>query len=371
MVDLVGQLYDAALDDGLWSGLSARIADAFDSSSTVLKLHGADDHVHLLETTSNMIVPDRLQDWAADWHSKDLWVHRSVSFGMSRIVTSQDLVSEGEQRASGFYQEWLRQLDIWHMIGAVFPTDDAAIGVLGIHRPQDAAGYSDRDRRRLALLLPHLQRALRLGQRMAQTSLAHDVTLESLDALDTGVMIVDKSGHILHANAVAEEMLGDSAELSVRDGRLAAPAPAVRGRITAAIHGAVAIAEGRLEAAAAAIRIDRPPRTAWTMTVSPLRPRWTRLAWQRPLALILMRDPEYPPFLIDRLRELFGLTRTEALTAAELARGHALPEIGETLGVGIGTVRTHLKQILLKTETNRQAEAVAAICRSVAAIRAS
>ncbi|MBV1691471.1 hypothetical protein KRR38_28255 [Novosphingobium sp. G106] len=38
------------------------------------------------------------------------------------------------------------------------------------------------------------------------------------------------------------------------------------------------------------------------------------------------------------------------------------------MSIGLGTVRTHLKQILTKTETNRQAEAVAVIAGSVAAM---
>ncbi|WP_375293442.1 helix-turn-helix transcriptional regulator [Novosphingobium sp. G106] len=58
----------------------------------------------------------------------------------------------------------------------------------------------------------------------------------------------------------------------------------------------------------------------------------------------------------------------EALTAAELGRGRTLEEIGNSLSIGLGTVRTHLKQILTKTETNRQAEAVAVIAGSVAAM---
>lgn len=50
-----------------------------------------------------------------------------------------------------------------------------------------------------------------------------------------------------------------------------------------------------------------------------------------------------------------------------LAGGAAPAEIADSLGIGIGTVRTHIKQILLKTGTSRQAEAVAIIARSVGA----
>lgn len=150
-----------------------RIAEVFDSSSTVLKLHGEGERVDLLECTDNLIVARRDQAWADDWHRRDLWVERFVAHGMSRVITDEDLVTREEQARSGFYQEWLRHLGIHHMVGAVFPAADGAVGVLGIHRPREAGAYTRSERQRAALVLPHLQRALRLGQRLAAASRTH------------------------------------------------------------------------------------------------------------------------------------------------------------------------------------------------------
>src|SRR5690606_4626806 len=140
---LIGRFYEAAADGASWAGMAADIAATLDSTSAVLKLHGADDDVRLLESTENLSVADREQSWAAHWHRQDLWVQRSAHFGVSRVVTDHDLVSPVEQRTSGFYQEWLRALDIHHMVGAVFPGGDGALGVLGVHRPERAQAYGD------------------------------------------------------------------------------------------------------------------------------------------------------------------------------------------------------------------------------------
>lgn len=367
LADLVGLFYDAALDNELWNGSSERIAKTFGATSTVLKLHRADEQVALVEVTPNMVVADDLQEWAAHWHSRDLWVERSVSFGLSRIVTDDDLTSDEERRRSGFYREWLSHLGIYRMLGAAFSAGDSAIGVLGIHRPEDAAQFGETDRQRAAMLLPHLKRALTLSQRIAQTSFAHGAGFESLDAIDTGVMIADAGCRVLHMNTVAEALLDCSAEICVTGSRLTAHDPALRSRLNAAVHAALCIAEGDLAPAESVIRIGRAERPPWTLAVFPLRPRWPNMIWQRPLALILMRDPEYPPFHLEMLRAAFGFTRTEALVAARLAQGTSPTDIGHTLNIGMGTVRTHLKQILLKTGAARQAEAVAIISRSIAA----
>jgi DNA-binding CsgD family transcriptional regulator len=42
--------------------------------------------------------------------------------------------------------------------------------------------------------------------------------------------------------------------------------------------------------------------------------------------------------------------------------------VAEQRGIGAATARSHLKRILSKTNTHRQAEAVALIARSVAAL---
>lgn len=365
---LIGHLYDAAIDDRLWAGMAARIAAAFDSTSTVMKLHGGDTRVRLVESTDNLVVPERLQDWATDWHRRDLWVERSVTFGMSRIVTDHDLVSEEERRRSGYYQEWLRALDIHHMIGAVFPVGGDTMGVLGVHRAQGAGGYDETDRRKAALLLPHLQRALRLGQKLAAARLTQTATLAALDRLDTGVLVVDRSGGIAHANALAEEILAASRDIGVLNGRLCVKRAALHDRLLSLIRASADIAAGRPAAPASALTIPREGRLPLTLTTAPFGAGATRFAHLPPRALVFLRDPEHPTLSAQWLCDLFGLTRTEAAIAVDLGRGRALGDIARRHGVGLATVRSHLKRILSKTGTNRQGEVIALIGRSVAAL---
>ena len=102
-----------------------------------------------------------------------------------------------------------------------------------------------------------------------------------------------------------------------------------------------------------------------TLEVAPLRPTSLGFGEARPAVLVFIRDPE-APIAVARLRERFGLTRTEAAVAAALVRGQSLEEIATAMHIGLGTVRTHLKRILSKTGTHRQAQAVALLARCIA-----
>ena len=360
---LIAHLYDASMDATLWPGTASRIAQALGSTSTVVKLHGDGGQVNLLECTPNLQVAERDQTWADEWHRRDLWVERSVACGMSRILTDEELVTREEQARSGFYQEWLPHLGIHHMLGAVFPTSRDVIGVLGIHRPRDAGAYTDRERRQAALVLPHLQRALRLGQRFAAIANQQALALQALDRIDTGVMVVDDACRLLHASSMAETLMRASPELAVVHGRLSLRQPMLRDKLAAMVRAALETAQGRLGQPASALLIPRHPRMPLTLEVAPLRPTTGAIGEERPAVLIFIRDPE-APLAVVRLRELFGFTRTEAAVAAALGRGQSLDEIATDMGIGLGTVRMHVKRILSKTGTHRQAQAVALLARS-------
>lgn len=365
--DLIDHLYDAAVDERLWTGLASRIAEVFDSSSTVVKIHGDDGCVLLLETTDNLVISAPEQAWADHWHRNDLWVERSVAVGLSQVITSEEIVSGEEQRHSAYYQEWLRRLDIHHMLGATFPVADGQIGVLGIHRPRTANQYTEDDRRKATLLLPHFQRALRLGRRLSGVALPHTTALGILDQIDQGVLVVGRLGRIVYTNATAERILRDNREIGTLNGCLALHHPTLGMRLAALIRDNLVDTQNK-PSGLTALSIPRTDRLPLTLATVPLRPGRSRINEQQPLALIFLRDPESPAPIPEQLRDLFGLTRSEAAIAADLGCGLTLARIAKTHGIALSTARSHLKQILAKTGTRRQAEVVALIARSAATI---
>ena len=67
------------------------------------------------------------------------------------------------------------------------------------------------------------------------------------------------------------------------------------------------------------------------------------------------------------LQGLFGLTPAEAAIGSMLADGKSIDDIA-IRQITLNTARVHVKSIFAKTDTARQAQLVALILRSVAAI---
>lgn len=361
---LIDRVYDASVDDRSWCGLADEIALAFGSTSAVLKVQDTKEHVHLVDMTPNLVIDLKHQDWADHWQRNDLWVEKSLAYGMSRIVTSRDLIPDAEFEQTNFYGDWIRHLEIYHMIGAVFPVGDDTVGVVGIHRPDRSRAYQALDRSRLTQFLPHLQRAFRLHQKLASTQRSAAAAFDALEQDHSAIVIVDAHMSILFASYLAERMLAQSKEFIVAHGKMAIRQPDASARFALLVKGCVQTASGSVNSSGGAIAIQRGERLPLTLSVAPLHPKATG----QPAALIFIRDPEGLTTSAETLRQLFGLTRTEAVVAEALAKGHSLVEIAQGLSIGMGTVRSHLKKILSKTNTRKQAELVALLLRSAAGV---
>ena len=173
-----------------------------------------------------------------------------------------------------------------------------------------------------------------------------------LDQLSRGVVLLDKVGQVLDANACALELIRARDGLVVRSGRLAFSDKAVNGRV------------------AALLEAMSPPGEASVMNVSA---QIRRPGNKRPHRIVVLPVPrsadESGMFVVfvypgsgaarisrDLLKQLYSFTRAEADVAAELFAGQPVEQIARTLHVSPNTVRTHLKRIFCKCEVQSQAE---------------
>jgi DNA-binding CsgD family transcriptional regulator len=84
--------------------------------------------------------------------------------------------------------------------------------------------------------------------------------------------------------------------------------------------------------------------------------------------LMELTDPEAWHIGAPVLQAIYGLTRTEADIAAALCDGRSPGDIAASMGVQTNTVSVHIKHVLAKTGTTRQAELVALLWRCAARI---
>ena len=251
-------------------------------------------------------------------------------------------------------------------MGSVFDVGDGEMAVLGIHRSRREAEFIQEDRQALSLVFPHLQRAMQLRHRLEGNAIDGEASLSAIDHSGLGVMIVTADLQIQHANAMALAVLKRGDALKAPLDRLSGLTLATTSMLADLVRGAVGTAQGKALKSGGALRLRRTNALPVTVFIAPFRSSRGVFASCGPAAILLIRDPEMVTTNTQILRDLFGFTATEAAIAAFLAKGKSIGAVASAQGVSINTARTHLKNLLVKTGTNRQAELVALLLQSVA-----
>jgi DNA-binding CsgD family transcriptional regulator len=360
---MIAAIYDAAVDPPLWPAAMAMICEELDFSAGMLGLQELPSGARVMSATFGLdrawwepfeLMGSESVDW---WGGADIFQQHSLNepLVLSRTNPTAFLPDD----ADPFYNNFVRPLRLADTVAIVLGWQADWMGVIGFGR-QDVAGPTPTSViETLTLLVPHLQRAAAINQILNVQSLAR-ATLEAvLDALKTPAIVVDENFSVLFANEAAQTVLAAGQAMSIRNGVLTVQRPGFRAALAAAVAQCIAN-----ESSLGRKGLGIPSRSAddlpQAIHVMPLRRGSVRRSL-RPgaAAAIFLTSASTAPDVPDEvIAGLFGLTDAEARVFNCIAAGRTVAETARSLGVGIGTVRTHLARVFDKTGTHRQADLV-------------
>jgi DNA-binding CsgD family transcriptional regulator len=231
--------------------------------------------------------------------------------------------------------------------------------ILTLVRGSKANPFSQQEIERLRRIGPHLRKAWSLALRLA--ALHHQGILRAFTTIGCGAILLDRKGRVLRMNTKAEALTREV--LTVQDGFLKADDgesdAALQKLVRCGLAQPANLSAGPEDVAG----VIRPMGAPLLVHVAPL-PISPDDQFQRACCVLTIVDPDSSrlPAASD-LRNIFGLTSSEAAIATELCLGRDLDEIATLRQVTTGTLRTQLKTILFKTGTRRQSELVALLLR--------
>ena len=174
--------------------------------------------------------------------------------------------------------------------------------------------------------------------------------LTALDRLPIGVVLLDATGSVVHANPLARRLSGEARILL--SGRITTSGE--DGRKLSALIAALIADEGM---APTGLRLDAG---CHLMIVGMSLP--TRAHHDEAVAMLILSGADgQPPLDNATLGQLFDLTPMEAQVACLLAEGLRRNQIADRLAISDTTVAFHLRNIFAKTGVQRQAELVALV----------
>jgi DNA-binding CsgD family transcriptional regulator len=362
--NLVESIYDMALEPALWRGLLERLAQTFGANAIGFEQENMERGTG---TALALGVDDTFLSSYFEYYSGRNILRRlenpreKMRNFVPTITVDEEQLPKPEFMRTEFYADFLRPARLHSLMTLGLWSRDVNFGGLTIFRPATRSGFERADITLGEALQPHLIRAFRLSEKLAESRMLNDGLSTALDRSPYGLLVLSADGRVRHANAAAQRMLAEPGGISVLGGKLVASDAADSQRLQAMV--AAAGAAGRTGNATSIRR--RGERSPLSVVAAPVAAERFSLFHAEPGVVVCVSDPDAASSVSESfLRDLFGLTGAQARVARALMEGQTLREAAETLGLSFNTVRVHLARIFEKTGANRQAELVGLITRA-------
>jgi DNA-binding CsgD family transcriptional regulator len=261
-----------------------------------------------------------------------------------RALRVSDFLPRRRFHRLALYNEFFRPLRAEYQMAVTLPAP-APLSV-GIALSRSRTDFSDRERRLLNLLRPHLIQAYRNAESVTHMRGQQAVTGEALDALPYGLIVLTRDGHARPVNAAAVRMVAAYFGSPLRG----------EDRLPEDLERWV----GHQVAADAGTNAPGRPRTPLVIGRGghDLIVRLIGAANERRLLLEERTSAPAPHSLMP-----LGLTRREADVMVWLIQGRTNAEIAATLGTSPYTVIKHLQHIFAKLGVRTRTAAAARVLK--------
>jgi DNA-binding CsgD family transcriptional regulator len=353
--DLIGVLYDAAINPSLWECAIERAAYFVGGTGAALicKDVGAKNAVAQHEFGFQRLPVALFEPIYAAAEPHFLG-------DIEQPIATTDLIPVGELRRTELYRQWARPQGLVDFISAVLDMTTISSAIFGVFRHERNGLVDDRARRQMRLIAPHIRRAV-LIDRMFEFKAGEVATfVDAFDGLSTGMYLVAAEGRLLHANAAGRAILDAGDILSSAAGRLVASDARVQ-RTLRDVFAAAGQGDAALGIKGIAVSLlgrDGERYVAHALPLTSGARRRAGLDRAAAAALFVRRAALVASSASQVIGETFKLTPTELRVLLAITEIGGIPEVATAFGVADTTVRTHVNRLFEKTGATRQADLV-------------
>ena len=357
-LDHIGDIYDCAIDPERWPETLGAIAKVIGGGQSVLIVQDpVARNCRLLKSWN--VDPSM----AADYMNNFVAIDPTLTLGWYREIDAPysvvDALGEKEYTNSRLYKDWTRKYGFHDNLQTILDKSVTRYSGLSFLRLHGDGLYRSEDIAFLRQLVPHVRRAIAIGDLLDVRSLGHDLLSATLDALAVGIVIVDGKGRILHSNVSAARLMEERDRIRREGDFLSAACATCAGGLRSAIKAAGAdLAHGEVRAGVA-VPIeagDGRDLAAWVLPLD----RGLRGELAAPLAArvaIFIREiGNTSPFPGELFVKRYGISPAECRVLMILTQGKTPSETADVLGLTLSTVKTHMARLFEKTQTSGQAD---------------
>jgi DNA-binding CsgD family transcriptional regulator len=355
LLSLIGDIYDTAFDQTLWDPALKRLADYAGVRSCGLMTKRASDEILV---THQVGCDPHFRQTYLDYYGQFDPTHAIRLCDVGQIHRTRDWISCEDIRDSEFYKQWARPQGL--VDAAAVLLDNSADGFSYLWMTKNDGLVDDAFRRTLRPVIPHLLRAVVIGQILRPQRRISAPIEFIFDEFRAATFLLDASGTITHSNGNGREILERKDFLRAEQGRLVATNPQIN-RILRDAMAASLLGDGAARSENIVLPFLAHDGERFVGHLLPLtagRRRKAGIAYAATAVLFVSRASLEGTMVSDIVKKNFKLTPAEIRVLLAVVEFGGVSETARKLAIAESTVKTHLTRIFTKTDTKRQADLV-------------
>lgn len=254
------------------------------------------------------------------------------------------------------YCRWLDEQGLTVSLGALLPDEVCGNLLATLHWTPERAPPQQDIVAMFEEIRPHLERGFQIARRIEERTSYRDALWGLIGYSPHGVLAIDATMKIRHANDEARRILDECDGLEMRGQKLVAREQTVNSRLSDLIQNGSNSRSHSSRTSQKSIVVRRPsnrlPVILMAVPAGTCRPE---LACGPPITFLFLRDlARELDTSITAFAMAFSLTPAEKRLVRNLASGLTLSEHSDAEGTSDETARWHLKNIFVKTHCRSQ-----------------
>lgn len=372
--ELLDRLYEGPFEPYPFHAFLDRLRECLDLVNCTLMLRAPDTTDDgLIITSGQDLAPTNIDAIGAHWaYTYNYYMIDPLNnVPLNKVVLIDEVVPENKLRASEYFKMCMELHDVRYCAAIDMLTDTNQRFSLRLCRRPSQTNFTQEECRFIDLLRSHIRRAVSTSVKLVQLDSERQMYAKAISGRDIGVVMLDKHGHILRSNAVADRWFRERDGLSSLHNEIHVSQRSDLNEKLRRLIAETLEAQQRDEPLPVqALAVPRPSgKTDYQLVIKAIPVDRYMAQKDTPHLTVFISDPEANVGISSRtLITLYKLTPTEAALSIHLAEGKSLEEIAQGLSITVNTARAHLRSVFQKTGVTQQSMLVSLVLKSLAAL---
>lgn len=362
-LSVISKIYEAILRPEIWPETLSLFATKANAKSSVLLVTEDEQLNYECIAASPDWSRRQLFEYSKNFFATEIEIFRLLSQQHTRnFILDRQLHSTEQNYWDKPINDWMRDsLGVQHRSGAGLHVHNAWVGVITLQYDADRKNIDDNELSSLNKYVRHFSRAVEVSRTLTTLKNRFGASLAALDNLEQAVIVLNNRAEVMVKNSVANEILSNADGLSLTPkNQLRAADPQSKKNLDWMITMILSISDETVAHKGDPITIKRTNlKPSYILDATPIVDSIEKFDGHSEGAIIFIVDPTAPCKInVNGLAQLYGLTTTEEIITQLLVSGKSIGDISDIRNTSIQTVRTQVKSILQKTNSNTQSNLV-------------